>query len=335
MTRVIYRERIPSTDPRLKRHVHHDSESRRYPFDTAGLTLKSVKHTRRIPVLDQGQLGSCTGNAGIGCLGTDPYYDTVALPHVITTTGKLTAADAEEIKRRFLDKVPDARARGMVVLPEGARYTARVPYTFDESGAVQLYSDATKADDYPGQYPPTDTGSDGLTIAKVLTAAGEISGYQHTFTLDDALLALTATPFITGVTWYQDMFQPDPDGRVHPTGAVAGGHEFVADEIDATNERVWFTNSWSTDWGLAGRFYLSFGDYGKLLAQQGDVTIFTPLSAPPPTPTPVPPGPADTADQALAAAARPWVARHHTSIAGNHKMQAALKAWLVAKGLAS
>src|SRR5262245_50700699 len=76
MTRTIIRERIPSTDPRLRRHVHHDSESRRYAFDTAGLTLVSTKHQRRIPVLDQGQLGSCTGNAGVGCLGTDPYYGT-------------------------------------------------------------------------------------------------------------------------------------------------------------------------------------------------------------------------------------------------------------------
>jgi hypothetical protein len=91
-----------------------------------------------------------------------------------------------------------------------------------------------RADDYPGQYPPDDTGCDGLTIAKVLTAAGEISGYQHTFSLDDALKALGVTPVITGVTsWYQDMFNPTADGRVHPTGGVAGGHEFVVDEIDA------------------------------------------------------------------------------------------------------
>jgi hypothetical protein len=292
---LIYRERIPSTDPRLKRHVHHDSRSRQFAFDTAGLTIRSVKHERRIPVLDQGQLGSCTGNAGIGCLGTDPFYDT------------LNAGVA-------------ASLRGLVG-----------HYTLTETGAIQLYSDATRIDDYPGQYPPEDTGSDGLTIAKVLKAAGEIAGYQHTFSLDDALKALTVTPFITGTVWLDGMFTPDPDGRVHPVGAVAGGHEYVADQLDAENERIWFTNSWGTGWGVGGRFYLSFDDFGQLLAQQGDVTIFTPLSQPAPVPTPTPD--ADPADVALAAVAHPWVRERHTDIAGNRRMQAALKAWLKAKGL--
>jgi hypothetical protein len=295
MTRTIYRERIPSTDPRLNRHVHHDSESRRYPFDTAGLTLTSVRHTRRIEVLDQGQLGSCTGNAGIGCLGTDPYYETLVDPGSVTGT-------------------PGSH------------------YPFDEAGAVQLYSDATRADDYPGQYPPDDTGSDGLTIAKVLKAAGEISGYQHTFTLDDALKALSITPYITGIRWYNSMFEPSPEGvlTVSAASGTAGGHELVVDEYDDARGLVGLTNSWTDTWGVQGRCYIQAEDYGTLLDQQGDVTIFTPLTQPAPTPTP---GPVDDADQALAVVARPWVARHHTSIAGNHRMQVALKTWLATKGL--
>jgi hypothetical protein len=297
MTRTIHRERIPSTDPRLRRHIHHDSESRRYAYDTRGLTLVSAKHERKIPVLDQGQLGSCTGNAGIGCLGTSPFFETVSGPG------------------------------------SGDIYRGRTWYDLDENGAVALYSAATAADDYPGQYPPTDTGSDGLSIAKVLTKAGEIAGYQHTFTLADALLALTKTPVIVGMAWHQDMFTPDADGRVHPTGDVAGGHEICVDEIDADNREVWFTNSWGTSWGMGGRAYLTFDDFGALLADQGDVTIFTPLTAPAPTPTPPAPAPADDADQALAAVARPWVAERHTDIAHNSEMKAGLKTWLTAKGL--
>jgi hypothetical protein len=253
---VTYR-RIESTDPRLNRHVRHDDASWNYRFPTEGLSIVSAKHTRRIPVLDQGQLGSCTGNAGIGCLGTDPFYATVP-----------------------------SRVQPLLV--------AQGAYPFTEEGAVQLYSDATAADDYPGQYPPTDTGSDGLTIAKVLTARGQISGYQHTFTLKDALLALTQTPFITGVNWYENMFDPDQDGRVYPTGDLAGGHEFVADELDVENKRIWFSNSWGKSWGVNGRFYLTWDDYAELLSQQGDVTIFVPLTQPAPTPTPpVPPAPAN------------------------------------------
>jgi hypothetical protein len=33
--------------------------------------------TRRIPVLDQGDLGSCTGNAATGVLGSEPFYGTL------------------------------------------------------------------------------------------------------------------------------------------------------------------------------------------------------------------------------------------------------------------
>ena len=300
---VTYR-RIESTDPRLARHIRHDDRSRAYAFDTSGLSIVSAKHTRRISVLDQGQLGSCTGNAGIGCLGTDPYYDVT--PHALATW----------------PRDPDP------TVPPTYR-----PYSFDEPGAVSLYSDATRLDDYPGgYYAPdwTDTGSDGLSIAKALQAHQIISGYTHTFTLDDALKALGVTPVITGVNWYSNMFDPDADGRVYPTGTIAGGHEFVVDEIDATGQRVWFTNSWGESWGIGGRAYLTFADWGDLLSQQGDVTIFTPLTQPAPTPVPPTPTPGDP-DAALAAVAHHWVAEHH--IGDNHRMQVALKAWLAQKGL--
>jgi hypothetical protein len=298
MTRVIRRERIPSTDVRLGRHVHHDSESRRYAFDTSGLKLASVRHQRRIPVLDQGQLGSCTGNAGIGALGTDPLYATVP-----------------------------SRLEPLLV-GAGA-------YPFTEAGAVELYSDATRADDYPGQYPPTDTGSDGLTIAKVLKAHELISGYQHTFDLQSALLALTQYPLMVGTVWYQSMFTPSAEGVLNVSAAsgVAGGHEFVVDEYDATRGMVGMTNSWGTGWGLSGRAYMQAEDLGALLAQQGDVIVLLPLTAPAPTPTPTPgPGPSAAA-RALAAALRhdDWV--HHPHIGGNARVAHAALPWLAEEGL--
>jgi hypothetical protein len=283
---VTYR-RIPSTDPRLARHVRHDDASWNYRFPTEGLSIVSAKHTRRIPVLDQGQLGSCTGNAGIGCLGTDPFWVTVA---------------------------------GAAAGPTGIPW-----YKLNEAGAVDLYSHATLSDDYPGNYPPDDTGSDGLTIAKVLKSAGEISGYQHTFSRDDALKALGVTPAIVGIPWTNDMFNPDGDGRVHPTGSIAGGHEICADEVDAENQRVWFTNSWGTSFGVNGRFYLSFADFGDLLSQQGDVTIFTPLTQPAPTPTPA------DADHQLLTDLEHWLAEHH--VGDNARAKAAVLRWKTVKGL--
>ena len=130
-------------DPRLGRIVQHDPRSRQYAFKApARVALVSKRHHRWIEVLDQGNLGSCTGNAGTGALGSDPLFPTL-VPHYVA---------ASEL---------------------------------NESAAVKLYSDATAIDEWAGEYPPEDTGSSGLAIAKVLKSRGWISGYQHTFTFED------------------------------------------------------------------------------------------------------------------------------------------------------
>lgn len=60
----------------LGRSIWHDPKSKDFPADTAN-TLKTTYHPRRIPILDQGQLGSCTGNACTGLLGTEPFYTAI------------------------------------------------------------------------------------------------------------------------------------------------------------------------------------------------------------------------------------------------------------------
>jgi hypothetical protein len=56
---------------RLGRHVNHDDRSLAYALPEAD-TVVSVQWPRVIPVLDQGDVGSCTGNACTGVLGTQP-----------------------------------------------------------------------------------------------------------------------------------------------------------------------------------------------------------------------------------------------------------------------
>ena len=246
-----------ATNPHpLGRHVNHDSRSRLFAYEREASVFTSVRHERHIPVLDQGDLGSCTGNAALGCLGTGLFY-TVLGPNVI---------------------------KGL------------------ESEAVSFYSDATRLDGYDGTYPPTDTGSDGLSVAKAVLTARYISGYQHALNFTAAMTALQHNAVITGITWYEGMFNPDSKGNVKPTGDVAGGHEFCVDEIDMANSRVGFTNSWGSSWGIGGRAYLSFSDWENLLKDDGDVTIFVPLTQAPPQPKP--PAPVDDAVTKLAAATK-------------------------------
>jgi hypothetical protein len=206
---------------RLGRHVQHDERSRAYPFTPRHTgPLVSIRHKRHVPPFDQGDLGSCTGNACAGALSTAPFA-----------------------------------------------------HRFTESRAVKIYSAATKLDDVPGSYPPDDTGSDGLSVAKVALSSGYITRYEHCFDLQAVLAALQVGPVLLGVSWRTGFDNPTSDGRMTYTGSVRGGHEICADEIDVTNKRVWITNSWGTSWGVAGRAWWSWDDLTKILADSGDATV--------------------------------------------------------------
>lgn len=233
------------TDLPLGRHVEHDHRSRTYAYAPQEATLKSVQHIRRVPVFDQARVGSCTGEAMAGVLGTDPFYG--------------------------------ARRAGTVV---------------DQGLALQLYATATTLDSLAGSYPPDDTGSTGLAVAKAARAAGLIAGYLHTFSFTACLAALVQTPVCIGTNWYASMDTPDANGLVSiPAGATPiGGHEYLLDGLDLERRLVWATNSWSANWGKQGRFAMSFDTMERLLAEQGDVVV--PIAPGDPAPVPVPaPGP--------------------------------------------
>lgn len=255
--RKIYR----SQDRRLGRNVRHDSRSLAYLVKAQNpAELKSIRHERHIPTLDQGNyfdpatrtrisLGSCTGNAGTGALASGAFWE------------------------------------------EGCNVLNPVDVDLNETFAVGVYSEATKLDPYQGTFPPTDTGSDGLSVAQVLKNRGLISGYIHATSFAAAVTALSQSPVIAGVEWRSDMFRPDPDGRVHITGTVEGGHEIQLDELDVKNKRIWFHNSWGERWGVEGRAYFTWDDFATLLSREGDVTQFVPVTQPAPVPDPNPPAP--------------------------------------------
>lgn len=251
----------------LGRHVEHDERSRDYAFAVPeklrGQPLQSVRHQRTIPILDQGNTRSCTGNAAEGVAGTMPVF--------------------QAIPAQLAAKPDPADAAG------------------DEARALALYSIATQLDGIPGNYRPDDTGSTGLAVAKAMVQAGLIAGYQHTFSFQDALSALQVVPLMFGINWYDSFDQPSANGQIAITAGaqVRGGHEIEADELDVSNQRVWFDQSWSTLFGLDGRVWISWSDLERLLAEQGDVIVPVPLSQPKPQPAPGPapapaPGPAPT-----------------------------------------
>lgn len=238
----------------LGRHVHHDPRSLRFLVKPRAALAVSKEWPRRTPILDQDlpkPLGSCTGNAADGVLGTDPFYDIV----------KATKPD----------------------------------WDFGEPGALSIYELATQLDPFKGTYPPTDTGSDGLSAAKACMQKGLISGFQHCTSLDAVITALQTGPLITGVNWYDNFDEPDSNGFVSlsPNASIRGGHEFEIYRVDIELQLLHAHQSWGPYWGLNGTFSFSFNDYARLLSEQGDATVFVPLSQPAPTPTPVPVSDAD------------------------------------------
>lgn len=253
----------------LGRHVEHDPRSLQYAHGVLPKTaIKSVDWTRRVPHFDQGQLGSCTGNAAAGLVGTDSAGRTGLTTVAITGDTNL--------------------------------------WPVDEDLAVHVYELATQLDEFDGQYPPTDTGSSGLGAAKALVKLGLAAKYTHAFSLDALKSALQNGAAMAGTVWPESAFDVDSDGylKVDRKSAIAGGHEYVISAWDATKKAFRMDNSWGDSWGLHGSAWIHEADMQWLLSQQGDVTVPVWATAPAPTPPPAPtPSPAPEPDPRLVQAA--------------------------------
>jgi hypothetical protein len=214
-----------STPFPLGRKVEHDQRSRAFAF-TPRLATTVVKKTWRRygDVLDQGQLGSCTGNAMTHALNSLPLHKTG------TTVWK-------------------------------------------EATAVMIYSAATALDDFPGAYPPDDTGSSGLGVCKAAVNMGLITRYDWAFGFDHTLQTLMTGPVLVGTNWYEGMFYPNSSGVVTISGNPAGGHEYLLVGVDPGKKLLTFQNSWSNLWGLNGRFLMSYDSFKRLLSEDGDAVI--------------------------------------------------------------
>lgn len=232
----------------LGRTLEHDPLSKRYVHPYRATPPRSVTHALNAPPLNQGQLGSCEGNSGAELLNT---------------------ARALRNRRAFNKHI-------------GISSTAFL----DEVDAVQLYSKATTldggSDGIAGQYPPTDTGTSGLGIAKALQFYGAVAQYNWTFTWTAFLTALTQQPVMLGTNWYESMFNTTDHGYVvapRPRDEPVGGHAYLAFAVNFATESVGCTNHWGTDWGTTiggykGSFWIPFTTLQRLLIrEQGDSLV--------------------------------------------------------------
>lgn len=192
---------------------------------TTPTTYPAVTHERFSPITDQGNVGSATGHAGAGLMGTHPLSSSV---------------------------------------DEAAQYN----YDY----AVALYSGATRRDTLAGSYPPNDTGSSCIAVAKELYARSSIGGYLTGATVEALLEMLQTSPVMIGSVWLSYMDRPTAAGFVRVTGSVMGGHAYVcrAYEPGATLDDGVLTcsNCWGSAWGpLGGEFKLRIRDLRTLIAR--------------------------------------------------------------------
>jgi hypothetical protein len=198
------------------------------------------------------------------------------------------------------------------------------PAVLDEAYAVDLYRELTRNDPFPGSWEPTDTGSDGTTLGKVLTSRGLASGYQHAMDAASFLDALQTRAVPIGITWRGGCDNPNSDGLIRWTGSVRGGHELLACGYDADRQWVLLQNHWGA-WGLpGGRCWIPVADLTAALADDGDATIILPATAPAPVPTPL------DADAQLWADTKAWAAARH--VGTNAAAAKSVAAWSRAKG---
>lgn len=226
------------TDPRLGRHVEHDSRSRDFAYmATRPVQERTVVWATAAPCLDQGQLGACTGFSTAQLINTVPF--TKARQRI---RGRyLTAQDARKIYSLAtqLDKISgqwppeDTGSSGLGAAKAGRQlgYFAGYRHAF---------------------------GFDHFRAA--IAAQPVIVGTLWTKTM--------FTPDKDGLVTVGPLSEDN----------IAGGHEYLARGISYDRRQVLFRNSWGPDWGTTGpdstpgSFWITFDDFANLLDHQGDVT---------------------------------------------------------------
>lgn len=149
-----------------------------------------------------------------------------------------------------------------------------------EDDAERIYSLATTLDPFPGQWPPTDTGSNGASAALAAKKLGYTKlDFGAVDTIEGLQVALQRSSCVVGVDWYTGFFNPTSCGEMQMTGAIEGGHAPQAIAWDAERKRVIIRNSWGPEWGNCregdpgecGYAYWSAGTFIKLLEAGGEI----------------------------------------------------------------
>jgi hypothetical protein len=144
---------------------------------------------------------------------------------------------------------------------------APIQDTFQNADAHAIYYECKVIDGQPGQ----ENGSTVRSGALAMRNRGRLAAFAFARSIDEIDSWInTQGPVVMGTDWMNDMFNPDANGYVRPTGGVAGGHCYLMlDRLDQDDAYL-FDNSWGLSWGDQGRFRMKRKDLQHLLSQQGE-----------------------------------------------------------------
>lgn len=142
---------------------------------------------------------------------------------------------------------------------------------FDMDQAHAFYHLSSTLDPFTGEWPPDDNGSSGLASAKAAQQLGIGGEYRHVFDGADGVVQLIQEGHVVscGTWWYKDMFTPNDEKVIEPTGDRAGGHQYSAIGYDLENDRV-LIRCW---WGDFRDVYIAREHLNKLLLDGGDAHV--------------------------------------------------------------
>lgn len=153
---------------------------------------------------------------------------------------------------------------------------------YTEKDARAIYYEATVFDGSPDNPDAPGGGQQGATVrsgAKAMQQRTRLSTYAQAATEDDIKAWIAQKgPVVVGTDWMNDMFNPDANGYVKPTGGVAGGHCYLLVGDLESEGAFFFQNSWGSGWGQNGYFKMKYADFQTLLSKGGEAWVAVELS---------------------------------------------------------
>jgi hypothetical protein len=144
--------------------------------------------------------------------------------------------------------------------------------------ALELYHDAQRVDDVPGE---NYSGTSVLAGLKAARSLGWLGGFRWCFgTRDIAQTVLQVAPVVVGVPWLSGMYETGPGGLVKVAGDNTGeGHclavvglKLKGPQGQAGPYFVWL-NSWGLSYGDRGLGYIHHRDLAGLLHGVGEAAV--------------------------------------------------------------